>query len=35
MTDDWAAIQAAINAASADVSLGGSVYVPKGIYTVC
>ena len=33
-TDDWAAIQAAINAASTDVSLGGSVYVPKGIYRV-
>ena len=34
VTDDWAAIQAAINAASTDVSLGGSVYVPKGIYRV-
>ena len=33
-TDDWAAIQAAIDAASTDVSLGGSVYVPNGIYRV-
>ncbi len=34
VTDDWTAIQAAINAASADVALGGSVYVPKGLYRV-
>src|SRR5262249_41270217 len=33
-TDDWAAIEAAINATSSDISLGGSVYVPEGTYRV-
>ncbi len=33
-SDDWAAIQAAIDAASAGSAPFGAVYVPKGIYTV-
>ncbi|HLH05685.1 MAG TPA: glycosyl hydrolase family 28-related protein [Terriglobales bacterium] len=34
ITDDWAAIQAAIDAASAGTGGTDSVYVPKGIYRV-
>src|SRR6202000_729413 len=33
-TDDWAAIQAAINAASSGTGTYGTVYVPRGTYYV-